>query len=396
MKEEIFLAYFLKSKNKFIYCFNPSIAKIYFKDHVIDLLTGIRDELGFNQLVQKLSEIKISKFHPKHHIFILYYELGHLLNDTSVEFTGPVAIEFKFDQFKDVVKNHEHQIKLVDSKSGVDNYASYVEKFDLVLKHLKAGDCYQINLTCNDRREFFADKEILMNRFYSLQANLSSYAHMFYLPLLDQLVISNSPECLFQKRINKENEIELYTMPIKGTVKIEQSIKRAWQELINSQKDKAELFMISDLMRNDLSRIESPRARIIIERGKLQVPNLVHQYSLIANKISAKVNMFKIVKSLFPGGSITGAPKKRVMQLISQIEKRERGIYCGSTIIMNNKNISSSINIRTAVFDLKYKKVSYGTGGGITIKSKKYDEYNEILHKSASFFNFFNNEITDV
>ena len=123
-------------------------------------------------------------------------------------------------------------------------------------------------------------------------------------------------------------------MPIKGSVKIKGDVKKAWKKLKESMKDKGELNMITDLLRNDLSRIEKPISKVRKKYVPLLVPGIIHQYSIIDVDLSYKITLLKIIKSLFPGGSITGAPKRRVYQILGSLEKNRRGFYCGSTILL--------------------------------------------------------------
>jgi anthranilate/para-aminobenzoate synthase component I len=95
------------------------------------------------------------------------------------------------------------------------------------------------------------------------------------------------------------------------------------------------------------------------------------------------------MQSLFPGGSITGAPKKKVMSLISSFERYQRGAYCGSTLLCINKRKSASINIRTALIDFEHKVWRYGAGGGITLLSKAHEEFQEMELKVSSFTSLF-------
>src|SRR5690606_20737055 len=101
--------------------------------------------------------------------------------------------------------------------------------------------------------------------------------------------------------------------------------------------------------------------------------------------LSKNISFKQLISSIFPGGSITGAPKKKSIEIIEKIEKRERGFYCGSTILWGERSIKASINIRSGVFDLNTSKLYYQAGGGITLQSKVREEYSEMLAKVDSF-----------
>ena len=143
--------------------------------------------------------------------------------------------------------------------------------------------------------------------------------------------------------------------------------------------------MITDLLRNDLSRIELPKAYVSEKKIFKKVPGLIHQCSKINIELSAKVTLWKVIEKIFPGGSITGAPKVRAMKLIHHLEKRDRGFYCGSTMIFFGPMKSASINIRAGVFDFNNHSLLYQAGGGITLESNADDEFSEMTYKCESF-----------
>ena len=151
------------------------------------------------------------------------------------------------------------------------------------------------------------------------------------------------------------------------------------------KKEQAELFMITDLLRNDLSRIESPLARVVAKKKKLLVPGLVHQYSLLSVPLSINVSLGQVIKAMFPGGSVTGAPKLRVMKILYELERGARGYYTGSTVLLHHSMRAVSINIRSADVDFKKKIFTVGAGSGITLLSEVKKEYEEMLDKVRSF-----------
>jgi len=176
-------------------------------------------------------------------------------------------------------------------------------------------------------------------------------------------------------------------MPIKGTILRPggENWRSLWKQLVLDKKNQAELYMISDLLRNDLSRIELPRAVIVKKKFPKLVPGLLHQCSQIDVELSDDVNVWRVIEKIFPGGSITGAPKLRAMRLIDRLEKRERGFYCGSTLIFYKKMKSASINIRSSTVDFHNSLLHYQAGGGVTLLSEVEDEYNEMTYKHDSF-----------
>ena len=194
------------------------------------------------------------------------------------------------------------------------------------------------------------------------------------------------PESLFQLKRDKDQTI-VQTLPIKGTVDIKKAggKKKAWEILTRSEKDQAELYMITDLLRNDLNKIEKPVCDVIKKKVPLMAPGIMHQMSLIQISLSREVKLSRVVESLFPGGSITGAPKKRVMEILRRVENRDRGLYCGSTIFMTGTRVECYLNIRTAEIDFNTSELIYSAGGGITVLSDSMSEYEEMLLKVKSF-----------
>ena len=177
------------------------------------------------------------------------------------------------------------------------------------------------------------------------------------------------------------------TYPIKGTCARKNETgedKKNRQKLEQSEKNRAENLMIVDLMRNDLGRV--------CVKGSIQVPELFkiksfqyvhHLQSQITGELAKGLNAVSLMKACFPGGSITGAPKKRAMEVIDELEKNHREIYCGSIFYMTKDKMVSNIAIRTAVY--KAGKLYYWAGGGIVHGSEVDDEYQETLDKARVF-----------
>jgi para-aminobenzoate synthetase component 1 len=195
-------------------------------------------------------------------------------------------------------------------------------------------------------------------------------------------IISSSPE-RFLKITNKIVE----TRPIKGTrprgrtLKEDNSYK---EELINSEKDKAELLMIVDLERNDLSRVCKPGTVKVTELFKLEEYSTVfHLVSTVRGELKDEIDGVECMRFCFPGGSITGTPKIRAMEIIDELEGIKRGLYTGSIGYFSfDGNVDFNIIIRTMV---KIKdKVYIGVGGGITWESREADEYQETLDKAKA------------
>jgi para-aminobenzoate synthetase component 1 len=262
------------------------------------------------------------------------------------------------------------------------------------MKALKKGECYQLNLTSRYHFLFKGPNvlEKMNSRFFSTE-HLGQMSHITHIPSFNLSLFSNSPECLFRLTKNKSsNKYFIDTFPIKGTARLSQKDKISSIDLmkLKTEKNKTELRIITDLMRNDLTKVTLNRSEVIENERVLKVPKLIHLYSMVRAECRHKTSLLQIMQGLFPGGSITGAPKKRVLQLISEIENGQRALYTGSTLLWDNKAKIASINIRTLELDTKSWQGIYGSGGGITLGSDALSEFNEMNNKVDSFTsNFF-------
>lgn len=324
------------------------------------------------------------------HIPYDFYYNGHIshknfipsaLSETLVHLKYKKIDYMSFEKWKEITRPRE--LSLILKKSFP--FSQYQKNFLECQRELKKGYTYQINLSTPFLYQFNKNLNPVdfLTALWREQHFIAPFAHATWVAPLQSLILSNSPECLFQI----QNDYRLQTMPIKGTIKLGASDdkRKAWTILNKSKKDHAELNMITDLMRNDLSKIHLPNSRVIKKKCPLIVPGLIHQYSLIEVDLSPEVKIKKIWDNIFPGGSITGAPKKSTIDLLYKIEKRRRGHYCGSTFLQFKKAKCSSINIRTAEIDFKGQELLYNSGGGITLLSKLKEEYAEILGKRDSF-----------
>jgi para-aminobenzoate synthetase component 1 len=145
--------------------------------------------------------------------------------------------------------------------------------------------------------------------------------------------------------------------------------------------------MITDLLRNDIGKI-SKIGSVKVERHRLisKCPTVWHTYSRITGELSPEITPIQALLSMFPGGSITGCPKKRAIEIIDELEPTTRSVYTGSIVVLEpNSNLDSSIAIRTII--KKENDLYLQVGGGIVIDSKQKAEYEETLHKAASFMN---------
>ncbi|HRE31008.1 MAG TPA: anthranilate synthase component I family protein, partial [Candidatus Berkiella sp.] len=203
-----------------------------------------------------------------------------------------------------------------------------------------------------------------------------------YMQLGDNVIASASPEQFLQL----ENGV-VETRPIKGTRPrhpTPEQDKQNAQELIDSEKDHAENVMIVDLMRNDLSRVCLAHSIEVSQLCALESFATVHHLvSVVQGKIRSEFNALDLLKATFPGGSITGAPKIRAMEIIAECEPTLRGPYCGSIGYLGfNGNVALSITIRT--YAIRNQFLTFQTGGAVTIDSDPTEEYEETLAKAKA------------
>lgn len=254
----------------------------------------------------------------------------------------------------------------------------YIKAVDKVREYIKAGDIYQANLT-----QRFKGK-VSMNS-YELYRDLRRFSPApfgAFLNFEDVNIISNSPE-RFIKCV--DNIIE--TRPIKGTRPRGKTVEEDLifrEELLNSEKDKSELLMIVDLERNDLGRVSKIGTVKVPELFKLEeYSNVHHLVATVVGEISEDKDSVDIIKSTFPGGSITGAPKIRAMEIIDELEGVQRSVYTGSIGYIGFDGVLDlNIAIRTII--KKEEDIYFQVGGGITWDSNPQEEYEETLHKAQS------------
>ena len=255
------------------------------------------------------------------------------------------------------------------------NFENSVRK---VQDYIRQGDIYQANLT-----QRFNGKTTLSS--YELYRDLRKVSPAPFGALLNfehSKILSNSPE-RFIKCI--DNKVE--TRPIKGTRPRGKTIEedlRLQEELRNSEKDRAELLMIVDLERNDIGRVS--------KIGSVKVPelfviepyaNVNHLVATVEGRLKDNLDCIDVIKATFPGGSITGAPKIRAMEIIDELEPTQRNVYTGSIgYIGFNGDMDLNIAIRTII--KQGENVYFQVGGGMTWDSNPEDEYQETLDKAKS------------
>ncbi|HAZ98829.1 MAG TPA: aminodeoxychorismate synthase component I, partial [Halomonas sp.] len=253
--------------------------------------------------------------------------------------------------------------------------AAYTERFDAVQRYIRAGDCYQINLAQRFSARYEGDEW----QAYLQLREATPTPFSGFMAWGDHAVLSLSPERFIQSR---DGLVE--TRPIKGTRprgKTPEEDRVLAEDLLKSTKDRAENVMIVDLLRNDLGRVCVPGSIRVPQLCQLEsYPNVHHLVSVVQGHLAPQHSPLSLLTAAFPGGSITGAPKIRAMQIIDELEPCQRSVYCGSLGYIDVRgSMDTSIAIRTMVADRGDLHV-WG-GGGLVADSQAGEEYTETLDK---------------
>lgn len=254
---------------------------------------------------------------------------------------------------------------------------AYCERVRRARDYIAAGDIYQVNLA----HHFEAATEADPFAFYRLLRARSPSPYCAYLELAGRSVLSSSPESFLQMRGR-----HVRTRPIKGTRprgRDAGSDDRLARELITSAKETAELVMITDLERNDLGRVCRFGTVRVAELLRLErYQQVFHLVSTVEGELRPEVDHAEALRQCFPGGSITGAPKRRAMEIIAELEPVPRGLYTGAIGWFGLGGVSQfNLAIRTVV--MEEGRARFGVGAGIVADSDPAREYEETLHKAA-------------
>jgi para-aminobenzoate synthetase component 1 len=258
----------------------------------------------------------------------------------------------------------------------------YLNEFEKIKRYIYDGDVYQINFSQRFECEYQAGPIDL----FHWQNHYNPSPCAAYIDAGSFQIVSASPEMF----ITIENNT-ISTKPIKGTrPRIEESGQgkqinaKNFDELVGSEKEQAELNMIVDLERNDIARICEPGTRKVVQPRTIEsYPTVFHAVATVAGQLRNDITFCDILRAMFPGGSITGAPKIRSMEIIDETEPTARGVYTGSIgYIGLDGSVSLNIAIRTII--INNQKAFAQTGGGIVADSDPEAEWNETITKARA------------
>jgi len=335
-----------------------------------------------------LHEVKIKKTSEKSFPDYLAYSFENWISFDDSKAT----VHYSDISFKNKVENILSRSSRI---LGNDLYSSplqpiqsrqwYESSYKKIKNYIKSGDVYQVNLTHPlSGKTQMSGRDLFASLHLESKVDFQSYIEVDGFE-----IISFSPE-----RFIQVNENMIKTSPIKGTrergynLDLDEELR---YDLENNPKDMAELNMITDLLRNDLGKICKVGSVQVVEKRTLrEYPTLWHAHSTITGILVDNISPISALSSMMPGGSITGCPKKRAIEIIDELEPANRGLYTGSIFVVDEKgNLDSSIAIRTMIKNINNLLLS--VGGGVVNDSNEADEYQESLDKAKSFIDVTSN-----
>ena len=300
-------------------------------------------------------------------------------HELKIEANDPAQI---FEEISHIVlEDGERAGSAVDIRQKLEKeeYLTIIQKLQ---QHILWGDCYEINFC----QEFFAEKAgidplLVYRKLSEVSPNPFSALYRVH----DKWLLCASPE----RYIRKQGR-HIMAQPIKGTAARiadnQQADEHARHDLLHSDKDRSENVMIVDLMRNDLSKVcEEGTVKVDELYGIYSFPQVHQMISTISGELKEGVHFADIIKASFPMGSMTGAPKKRVMELIDQYETTRRGIFSGTLgYISPNGDFDFNVIIRSIMYNASSQYLSFQTGSAITFYSDPGKEWDECLLKAEA------------
>ena len=272
------------------------------------------------------------------------------------------------------------EVDLPSDWQEVTSAEDYEKAIAQIHHHLRQGDTYQVNYTVQLKQDLSANPFAIYNRMVVEQ----EAGYNAYVEHDEMAVISMSPELFFE-----QNDRELTTRPMKGTTQRgmtdQEDLEQAsWLE--QDPKNRSENMMIVDLLRNDMNRISEVGSEHVERLCQVEQYSTVWQMtSTIKSQLRENVDLIEIFRSLFPCGSITGAPKIATMEIIKDLEPQPRGVYCGTIgLLLPNGRWIFNVAIRT--IQLHQGNAIYGVGGGITWDSTWESEYREVHQKAVVLY----------
>lgn len=305
----------------------------------------------------------------------------------EIEAEDPAMVYKEIKETRINAAGHNVAAFQIQSRLPQDEYISTVKKLK---QHILRGDCYEINFC----QEFFAEQCVIDPlAVYKKLSTISPNPFSALYRVNDKWLLCASPERFLKRQGNK-----ILSQPIKGTSKRilnnEFADNKSKDELFHSAKDRSENVMVVDLVRNDLSRV-CKEGTVQVEElyGVYSFPQVHQMISTVSGELKEAIKFTDIIRAAFPMGSMTGAPKKRVMQLIEQYEKTRRGIFSGAVgYISPGGDFDFNVVIRSIMYNATAKYLSFEAGSGITYYSDPELEWEECLLKAGAIKNVLQGE----
>jgi len=402
----LFLLDYLDHENDFVFLWNGRIDKYNYRSYIFTSPVKCICCFERQEFIETLLEIEGLLRQGYYLAGFIGYEAGLCLEDIIPcgdvatqrlydfpllwfgVYESPIIYDHRNERFygaKDLEQalvQYEPEKELVCQISNIRNTVSredYIQDIAFIKAAIERGETYQVNYTFKHKFDFIGDTKDL---FFNLCMK-QSVSYAAFIRCLNKDILSLSPELFFRRRAG-----HIAVKPMKGTIK--RGINNAddlckSDELYNSVKNRAENVMIVDLLRNDLGRISktgSVRVNKLYEIEKYET--LFQMTSTIQSELKDDIRWVEFFKSIFPSGSVTGAPKISTMRIINSLEKKPRGIYTGSIGYISPDNTSVfNVAIRTVVLDRSEKCGEMGIGSGIVYDSDAESEFDECVLKAS-------------
>jgi para-aminobenzoate synthetase component 1 len=308
-----------------------------------------------------------------------------LLKDTTLEIQYLNMCDDEIDSdFEDILNQEKGESQ--ESKVTIQQRISkenYLKKVNKMLAHILRGDIYEANFCM----EFYAEEAVIAPyEVYKKLNEISDAPFSVYFKKNQQYLLSASPE----RYLKKENE-KVISQPIKGTAKRNSNSELDKQNKIalqNNAKERSENIMIVDLVRNDLSQTAIKSSVEVEELCNVYSFNQVHQMiSTITSTVPHTTSPIEILRTTFPMGSMTGAPKISAMQIIEDLEETKRGLYSGAVgYFTPSGNFDFNVVIRSILYNSENQYLSFSVGSAITSEAIPEKEYQECLLKAKAMF----------
>jgi para-aminobenzoate synthetase component 1 len=337
-------------------------------------------------LKNDIEPLKSSNFDGLHFPDLFFFQPKKifLLKENQLEIQYLLLCDDEAEEdFNEIIQSYSEPfvtLSVVEVRQRISK-DSYVEKVNKMLEHIHAGDMYEANFCM----EFFAENAIInpLEKFQKLN-EISKAPFSVFFKNNKNFLLSASPE-----RYLKKVQDKIISQPIKGTSKRLLDVnedEKSKQDLETDAKERAENIMITDLVRNDLSHTAQKGSVEVVELCKIYSFLQVHQMiSTVTSKLDPQYSPVDVLKTTFPMGSMTGAPKISVMKIIENLEETKRGLYSGAVgYFTPSGDFDFNVVIRSILYNQENKYVSFSVGSAITAQSVPEKEYEECLLKAKA------------